>query len=68
MYVKGKAILQQAVETHRVGESLRLPHFLDNWFTNGGEVVSPTHWPMFTPRKIPGTHSFLFKAELTPGP
>jgi hypothetical protein len=35
--------------------------FLDNRFTNGGEVVSPTRRPHFTPQvslflKIPGTH------------
>jgi hypothetical protein len=33
----------------------RLPHFLDNQLTDGGEVVSLTRWPLFTPRKIPGT-------------
>jgi hypothetical protein len=36
-------------------ETSRLPHFLDNRLTDGGEVVSPTHRPPFTPRKIPGT-------------
>jgi hypothetical protein len=34
----------------------RLPHFLDNRLTNGGEVVSLTSWPPFTSKKIPGTH------------
>jgi hypothetical protein len=34
----------------------RLPHFLDNRLTEGGEVVSLTHLPPFTPRKIPNTH------------
>jgi hypothetical protein len=34
---------------------LRLPRFLDNRLTDGGEVVSIT--PLLsTPRKIPGTH------------
>jgi hypothetical protein len=33
----------------------RLPHFLDNRLTDGGEV-SPTRRPAFTPGKIPGTH------------
>jgi hypothetical protein len=28
----------------------------DNRLTDGGEVVTLTHWPPFTPRKIPGTH------------
>jgi hypothetical protein len=30
-----------------------LPHFLDNWLTDGGEVVSLTRRPPFTPKKIP---------------
>jgi hypothetical protein len=34
----------------------RPPHFLDNQRTDGGEVVSPTRRPPFTPRNIPGTH------------
>jgi hypothetical protein len=34
----------------------RLPHFLDNRLTDGGEAVSLTHLSPFTPRKIPGTH------------
>jgi hypothetical protein len=34
----------------------RLPHFLDNRLTDGGEVVSLTRWPPFTTSKIPGTH------------
>jgi hypothetical protein len=37
-------------------ETSRLPHFVDNRLTEGGEVVSLTRWPPFTPRKIPGTH------------
>jgi hypothetical protein len=28
----------------------------DNRLTDGSEVVSLTHRPAFTPRKIPGTH------------
>jgi hypothetical protein len=36
---------------------IKAPTFcLDNRFTDGGEVVSPTRRPLFTPRKIPGTH------------
>jgi hypothetical protein len=31
----------------------RLPHFLDKRLTDGGEVVSYTRRPLFTPRKIP---------------
>jgi hypothetical protein len=36
----------------------RLPHFLDNRLTDGGEVVSLTRRPHFTLRKIPGTHCY----------
>jgi hypothetical protein len=39
-------------------ETSRLPHFLGNRMTDGGEVVSLTHRPVFTPRKIPGTYFF----------
>jgi hypothetical protein len=53
---KGKAI----PVTGRGGpygcESSRLPHFLDNRHTDGGEFVILTLQPPFTPRKIPGTH------------
>jgi hypothetical protein len=37
-------------------EMLRLPHFLDNWFTDGGVVVSLIHRLPFAPRNIPGIH------------
>jgi hypothetical protein len=37
-------------------QTSRLPHFLDTWLTDGGEVVSLTRRLIFTPRKIPGTH------------
>jgi hypothetical protein len=54
--VKGKSI----PVTGRGGlyhcETLRLLYFLHNWLTDGGEVVSLTRQPLFTPRKIPGTH------------
>jgi hypothetical protein len=33
----------------------RLPHFLDKRLKDGGEVVSLTHRPSFTPTKIVGT-------------
>jgi hypothetical protein len=36
-------------------ETPRLPHFLDNRLTDGGEVVSLIRRSPFTPRKIPGT-------------
>jgi hypothetical protein len=35
-------------------EPLRIPHSLDNRFTNGGEVFSFTRRPPFILRKIPG--------------
>jgi hypothetical protein len=47
-------------------ETLRLPHFLDNRFTDGGKVVSLTRRPPFTPRKD-FCYSFLLEAESTPG-
>jgi hypothetical protein len=37
-------------------ETSRLPHFLDNQLTDGGEVVSLIRRPPFTPRKVPSTH------------
>jgi hypothetical protein len=61
---KGKAIPL----TGRGGvEVSRLPYFLDNRFTEGGEVVGFTRRPPFTPRKILGTH-FILEVESTPGP
>jgi hypothetical protein len=40
---------------------LRIPHCLDNRLTDGGKVVSNTHWLNFTPQKhyyfdVSGTH------------
>jgi hypothetical protein len=39
---------------------LRIPHCLDSWLTDGGKVVSPTHWLCSTPQKLfysaSGTH------------
>jgi hypothetical protein len=41
-------------------ETLRIPHCLDNRLKDGGEVVSPTHWPPSTAQKhhfsVSGTH------------
>jgi hypothetical protein len=48
-------------------ERSRLPHLLDNRLTDGGKVVSLTHWPRFTPQED-SWYSFLLEAELTPGP
>jgi hypothetical protein len=49
--VKSKAILVTGRETSR------LPHFLDNRLTDGGEAVGLTHRQPFTLRKTPGTSS-----------
>jgi hypothetical protein len=35
-----------------------LPYFVDSEITDGGEVVSLLRRPLFTPRKIPGTHFY----------
>jgi hypothetical protein len=43
------------MEIHRGCGTSRFPHVLDNRLTDGGEVVSLTRRPPFTPRKIPGT-------------
>jgi hypothetical protein len=32
-------------------DMLRIPHCLDNWLTDGGKVVGPTHRPRSTPQK-----------------
>jgi hypothetical protein len=42
-----------------------LPHFLDSWLTNGGEVVSLMQHLPFTPRKIPGTY-FCYRGWVNP--
>jgi hypothetical protein len=43
-------------------ETLRLPHFLDNRLTDGGEADSLTRQPPFTPRED-SWYSFLLEAE-----
>jgi hypothetical protein len=53
---KGKAIPVTGRQEPLGCETSRIPHFLDNWFIDGGEVVSLTRRPPFTPKKIPGTH------------
>jgi hypothetical protein len=37
-------------------ETSRLPHFLDNRYKDGGEVVGLMRRPPFIPRKIRGTY------------
>jgi hypothetical protein len=54
--VKGEVIAVTGRGGSLVCETSRFPFFLDNRLTDGGEVVSLKRWPLFTPRKIPGTH------------
>jgi hypothetical protein len=37
-------------------QKFEAPTFSDIQLIDGGKVVSPTHRPLFNPRKIPGTH------------
>jgi hypothetical protein len=48
-------------------ETLRLSHFLDNRFTDGGKVVTLTRRLLFNPQEG-SWYSFLLEAEATPGP
>jgi hypothetical protein len=52
---KSKTIPVTGLGDPLVCETSRLPHFLDNRLTDGGEVVSLTRRPPFILRKIPGT-------------
>jgi hypothetical protein len=63
---KGKAIPVTGRGGPKGCETSRLPHFPDNRLIDGGEVVSLTGRPPFTPRKIPGTH--LLETESNPRP
>jgi hypothetical protein len=65
MIGKGKAIRVRGREGPYGFETSRLPHFLKNWLTCGGEV-SPTGRLLFTPRKIPGIH-FCYRLSRTQG-
>jgi hypothetical protein len=47
-------------------ETSRLPHFLDNRLTDGGEIVSLMRQPPFTPRAIPST-PFCYGLSRTQG-
>jgi hypothetical protein len=33
-------------------ETQRIPHFLDNRMTEGGEVINPMSWPRFSLRRF----------------
>jgi hypothetical protein len=49
--VKGKAIPVTGREDPEGCETSRFPHFLDNRLTDGGEVISPTRRPPFSPQE-----------------
>jgi hypothetical protein len=65
---KGKAIPVTGCGGPYGCETLRLPHFLDNQLTDGGEVVSLMHRPATLYPQEDSWHSFLLEAESTPGP
>jgi hypothetical protein len=50
MLKKVKLSLQKAVEAHSC-ETSRIPHFLEKRLKIGGEVVSLTRLPCFTPQE-----------------
>jgi hypothetical protein len=52
---KGKGIPVTGREGPKGCEKSRLPHYLNNRLADGG-VVNLKRRPLFTPRKIPGTH------------
>jgi hypothetical protein len=54
--VGSKAILVTVREGPWGSERSRLLHLLGSRLTDGGEIVSLTCRPSFTPRKISGTH------------
>jgi hypothetical protein len=64
---KSKGIPVTGREGRKGCETSRLPHFLDNRFTDSGEVFSLTR-----PTKFYATekswYSFLLEAQSTPGP
>jgi hypothetical protein len=49
-------------------ETSRLPHFLDNRLTDGGEDVSLTYGPAALHPQEDSWYLFLLEAESTPGP
>jgi hypothetical protein len=56
----------QALEAQWAVETSRLPHFLDNRLTDGGEVVSLTRRPAALYPQEDSWHQFLLEAESTP--
>jgi hypothetical protein len=65
-YKKGKATPVTDREGPWGCEMSRLQHFLDNWLTDGGKLVSLMHQPPFTPQKH-FWYSFMLEAESTVG-
>jgi hypothetical protein len=65
--VKGNTIPVTGYGGPQGCKTSRLPHFLDNRFTDSGEIVSLTLWPPFTPQED-SWYSFLLEAESTPEP
>jgi hypothetical protein len=57
--IKGKTITVAGHGDPYGCETSRLPYFLENRLTDGGEFVSLTRWPPFTPKNIAGTHFCL---------
>jgi len=53
--VKGKAVSLQAWSGPEDSRKLRFPDFVTT-AQDGGNVVSPTHWPPLPPGNAPGTH------------
>jgi hypothetical protein len=56
LYIHNKGKVKAIPVTGRDGpygcETSRLPYFLENRLTDGGEVVSLTHRPPFTPTRF----------------
>jgi hypothetical protein len=48
--------LRREIKGKAIPVTVRLPHYLDNWLRDGGEVVSLRGPPLFTPTKFPRTH------------
>jgi hypothetical protein len=65
---KGKAIPVTSRGGQYVCETSRLPHFLDNRLTDGGEVINLTSRSAALHPQKDSWYSFLLEAELTPGP
>jgi hypothetical protein len=68
MYNKSKNVIPITdLRGHEDFGTSRLPHFLDNRFTDGGEVVCLVRQPHFTPQEDSWT-LFLLEAESARGP